>query len=234
MFNVIYSVNLPVRHSLPSKRLYPKFGSHVNGHCTPSPSGDGNICNGTSELNNGIIPALSGVSNDTQSQWASQLFTLRRNSVGTARIILSFEVEHATYDRLELTVFNCPEMGIYTPRVNVYVDDSFRPGRDDRGVGNIVVNRYLLNTSCDHLVNFCVMFNDSLSASYFNLEFPHQNNLNSHFVFLGEVTFLDSGMEPCDPPKLITEALILLPLSEGNAWAVLIRMATVNFRCSGF
>ena len=119
------------------------------------------------------------------------MFTLRRNSVGTARIILSFEVEHATYDRLELTVFNCPEMGIYTPRVNVYVDDSFRPGRDDRGVGNIVVNRYLLNTSCDHLVNFCVMFNDSLSASYFNLEFPHQTNSNSHFsVFLGEVTFM--------------------------------------------
>ena len=70
-----------IRHSrsLPSQ-LVSVFGSDVNGRCRcASISGTGNnICNGMSVLNDGIIPALSGVSQETNSEWAAQLFTMRR------------------------------------------------------------------------------------------------------------------------------------------------------------
>ena len=170
------------------------FGSEMNGRCT-SVSGD--ICNGTSVLNDGLIPALGGVSDDPQSQWAAQLFTMGRGTYGISRIILSFEVEHTTYDRVELTVFNCPERGIYTPVVTVYNDSSFRPeknGNKDDGIA-VVANQTLLNTSCNYLLKYCVEFSDAISSHYLNLEFPYQDN--SNFVFLGEVTFLNGSAEPC-------------------------------------
>ena len=177
----------------------------MNGRCTSICGDNNNICNGTSVLNDGLIPALSGVSEDPQSQWAAQLFTMGRAMSGTARIILSFEVERAIYNRVELAVFNCPERGIYTPVINVYVDFSFRPVRDNDGtLTNFITNQSLPSTSCDHLIKFCVQFSGAVSVPYFNLEFPHQDNSNSSFVFLGEVTFLRSGAEPCGPPELIT------------------------------
>ena len=189
----------------------------MNGRCT-SVSGDNNkICNGTSVLNDGITPALSGVSDDPQSQWADQLFTMGRTMTGTARIVLSFEVATGpTYDRVELAVFNCPERGINTPVVNVYVDISFRPERDDDGtLTNFNTNQSLLSTSCDHLIKFCVEFSGGIAIPYFNLEFPYQTNSNSSFVFLGEVTFLRNFAETCGPPELTTMPVTLQPLPTG-------------------
>ena len=188
----------------------------MNGRCTSIPGDNNNTCDGTSVLNDGIIPVLSGVSDNPQSQWAAQLFTMGRTMTGTARIILSFEVKSMTYDRVELAVFNCPEQGIYTPAVNVYVDTSFRPERDDDGtLINFNTNQSLLNTSCVHLIKFCVQFSGGESVSYVNLEFPFQTNSNSSFVFLGEVTFLNGGADPCGPPELITMPETVGPLPTG-------------------
>ena len=192
-----------IRHSLPQQKLQPLFGSEMNGRCTSISGDNSNICNGTSVLNDDIIPYLNGASDDPQSQWAAQLFTMGRTMTGMARIILSFEVEPATYDRVELTVFNCPELGINTPVVSVYNDSSFRPERssDNRTNGiAVVANQTLLNTSCNYLLKYCVEFSHAISSHYLNLEFPYQDN--SSFVFLGEVTFLNDS-NPCDPPELI-------------------------------
>ena len=150
-------------------------------------------------LNDGIIPALSGVSDCPQSQWANQLFTMRRDSDRSVGIVISFEVEPVNHDRMELVIFNCPEHGIYAPVVNIYIDTFFRP--ESLGI-TFKTDQSLLRTSCDHLIKFCVEFNRAVSVSFFDLEFPYQNN--SDFVFLGEVTFLNGGAEPCDPPELIT------------------------------
>ena len=117
---------------------------------------------------------------------------------GDARIILSFEVEPLNHDCMELVVFNCPEHAIYTPIVNVYIDTSFNP----KHLGRITITKSLSNTSCDHLIRFCVDFQGAVSVTAFDLEFPYQNG--SNFVFLAEVTFLDGGAEPCSPPELIT------------------------------
>ena len=178
----------------------------MNGRCTSISGDNNNICNGTSVLNDGIIPALSGVSCHPWSQWADHLFTMGRTSNGKARVVLSFEVERATYDRVELAIFNCPEQGVYTPVVNVYFDTSFRPESVDSTPKNFISNQFLLSTSCDHLMKFCVNFISGFFPPHFNLEFPYQTNSNSHFVFLGEVTFMNGSTdsEPCDQPELIT------------------------------
>ena len=82
------TVSRPIRHSLPQEleRLY---GSDINGKCTSVSGANSDIFSGTSVLNDGVIPALSGV-NDSTSQWAAQLFTMRRS--GTDSIVVSFEV----------------------------------------------------------------------------------------------------------------------------------------------
>ena len=53
-----------------------------------------------------------------------------------------------------------------------------------------------MNTSCDHLLVFCVKYNMTQQPTRFiNLVIPYNN---SDHVFLGEVTFLNGGSEPCD------------------------------------
>ena len=45
-----------------------------------------------------------------------------------------------------------------------------------------------------------------MSSRYINIEFPFVSDAVSNFVFLGEVTFLNGSGEPCNPPRLVTEA----------------------------
>ena len=102
MYNAVIT-----RHNLPQNRLKPVFGSQNNGSCTSSNTSlNGSfVCIGTSVLNDGIIPALDGIT--INSLWASKLFTLN----GTrGRIVLSFEVDSDSHDRMELAVFNCPDI----------------------------------------------------------------------------------------------------------------------------
>ena len=210
-----FAVSHPIRHSLPTQVLQSLFGSQATGRCTSIAAG--NICNGTSVLNDGIIPILRGISTSCpESEWANQLFTMRRNLSRGAGIVLSFEVEPVNHDRVELVVFNCPEHSIHTPVVNVYIDTSFNPER----LGFLKTSQVLSNTSCDHLIRFCVDLNGAVSVTAFDLEFPYQNN--SDFVFLAEVTLLDGGAEPCSPPELITVPVTrFLPTTEGMNYCML-------------
>ena len=198
----------PIRHSLPQEELESLYGSDMNGRCTSISGANSDICNGTSVLNDGIIPALSGVSDNTL-QWAAQLFTMRRARRDS--IVVSFEVPKVNHDCIELSVFNCPERGIYVPNVTVYFDTSEMSG-DNLDFRN--TDKNLSQTSCKYLFRFCVELTGSVTAHYFNLEFPYQNN--SDFVFLGEVTFLNVITdEPCGQPEMITSTVTLSPLPSG-------------------
>ena len=153
-------------------------------------------------LNDGILPALSGVSNDSLSQWANELFTMRRS--GTHDIVLSVEVPSDLHNRIELSVFNCPQLGIYAPQVVVYTADSQMTNLA------MVANASLPDTSCDYLWNFCVLFSGGTSIPNLNLVFPYQNN--STYVFLGEVTFFNDPVnDQCSSPELITMQQTLPP-----------------------
>ena len=122
---------------------------------------------------------------------------------GTDRIVVSFEFSISSRNRLELAVFNCPQLGIYAPQVSVYIANPM----------NIDLTRItemtISQVSCDHLLKFCVELGGA-SVPYLNLVFPYQNN--SDFVFLGEVTFLNDPVNnQCDPPELITMQVIPQP-----------------------
>ena len=181
----------PISHTLPPELESGLFGSPVNGGCSSISGTNNEICDGTSVLNDGILPALSGVSNDSASQWASELFTMRRS--GTDRIVISVVLpSERTHDRVELTVFNCPQWGIYAPQIIV-------------GIGGLdIIVATLPDESCEYLLKFCVEFNLGVSVPNLNLIFPYQNN--SDFIFLGEVTFINNPVQnsPCDLPQLIT------------------------------
>ena len=194
------TVNQPIRHTLPPELESDLFGSPVNGGCSSTSGTNNEICDGTSVLNDGILPALIGVNNDPAPQWANELFTMRRS--GTSQIVVSFEVPRVNHNRMELTVFNCPQLGIYAPQVIVYPASSLNANANL--LERIAANMTLPDTSCGYLWTFCVQFNGGVGFPNINLVFPYQNN--SDFVFLGEVTFLNDP-DPtslCGPPELIT------------------------------
>ena len=113
-------------------------------------------------------------------------------------------------------MFNCPERGIYAPSITVYLDaGSFLPERAGNNLGDKIAVYNLSGISCDYLLKFCVGLSGAATVSYFNLEFPYQNN--SDFVFLGEVTLLNVFYpdELCGPPELITSTVTLSPLPIG-------------------
>ena len=187
------------------------FGSPVNGGCSSVSGAKSEICNGTSVLNDDNIPVLSGIQDAPQSSWANNLFTMRRQ--GTDRIVVSLEVP-IVQNRVELTVFNCPERGIYAPRVAVYTADDVRiVGPQDSPGLSVIANETLPNISCEYLLKFCVQIN--VANPNLNLVFPYEDN--SSFVFLGEVTFLNDLNNPqCGPPELITMTITPEPSTGGK------------------
>ena len=198
-------MSVPIRHSLPDRRTVSKFGSSEDGNCLQirrSSEPDihrGSICKGTSALNDGIIPALSEVGNDS-SLWAAELLTTKQ--VNT-RIVLSFEVKNDFHDCMVLAVFNCPERDMNASRVSIYRDTSFRPERQTDSLGINIASYSLSDTSCDYLLKFYVNIMSEVNSSYYNIEFPA---LQQNYVFMGEVSFL-TGADDCKqwPPELINE-----------------------------
>ena len=194
---MLYNLTAITKHSLPQQRLDVVNGSQNNGSCSmTSRSMDGNsICVGTSVLNDGVTPGLDGV-DTSNSTWASRLFTLKGRS---GDIRLSFQVDSEDHDHMELSAFNCPDMGINLPSFTVYFDQSFRPDRMttsvDLQLGEPIVEPQLMATSCDRLLVFCVKYNTTQPPTRFiNLVIP---NNRSDYVFLGEVTFLNGSSDPC-------------------------------------
>ena len=195
LISCCFTVSRPISHTLP-RELESMFGSPVDGGCSSTSRTNNEICDGTSVLNDDILPALSGVSNDSQSQWAAQLFTMRRS--GTDQITISFEFPIGSRNQMELAVLNCPQLGIYAPQVSVYIANAMKADL------SLITSINLSQMSCDHLWKFCVELRGSAGTPNINVVFPYQNN--SDFIFLGEVTFLNDPTinNQCDPPELIT------------------------------
>ena len=207
-------VTVPSRHSLPHRRTIPMFGSLKNGRCSSvePATNRGGICNGTSVLNDGIIPALSNISDDNRSLWAAQLLTMRQDTTNSESVVLSFEVENQVYDCVELAVFNCPKMNMTASRINIYRDASFRPNKNSTSLGTpIILNYTLSNTSCNYLLKYYISItSNNITSSYFNIQFPPLASDSVNYVFVGEVSFL-TEVDDCEQwsPELI-EATIYL------------------------
>ena len=132
---------------------------------------------------------------------------------GTDQIVVSVELPSGTHNRMELIVFNCPQLGIYAPQVIVYATDSLSTNAINLlMVANVTLPDVFCH--CDYLWKFYVRFTGGVGIPKFNLVFPYQNN--SDFVFLGEITFLNDFDNPqCRPPEQITMRIPLQTSTTG-------------------
>ena len=72
---------------------------------------------------------------------------------GTDQIVVSVEVPRGTQNRMELTVFNCPQMGIH--QVDLYVNVGSNLALNSFNL-NMVANKTLTDTSCNYLCSLVV------------------------------------------------------------------------------
>ena len=174
-------------------------GSSATGHCSSvSSTGTASTCIDptSSVLFDGVIPTLTGLDGD---MWASQLLTLQTTSTRT-RVIFDF-TDTAGYvglsGRLEVVMFNCPDMGISAATIRVSTSSSPSVNPTPIMAVNIGI------TSCDSLVRVCTpIFTTQPSIL---LEFV--TGVTSDMVYLAEVTFYDaSSASTCPPDTIITTA----------------------------
>ena len=168
-------------------------GSSANGNCLIIHSGDISLCADptSSVLFDGVIPTLTGLDGDV---WASQLLTLRQ----CANIIFNFNGVPGLFGRLEVVMFNCPNMGISASTIEVSASSSQSGGSTPlRGI-NISI------TSCDSLVRVCTPISTDQPTIILNFT---TDSCNPIMVYLAEVTFYAaSSASTCPPDTIITTA----------------------------
>ena len=175
-------------------------GSSATGHCSSvSTTTDGftSVCTDptSSILFDGVIPTFTGLDGD---MWASQLLTLHRTTSSTIEVAFFVTAIHNYLDKVEVTLFNCPEWRISVQSISLRDND-----------GRVIGSSGDLNsiTSCDSLVRLCVpatAINPLVVLVQFDL------NTDSNWVHLAEVTFYDDS-STCPPNTTITTDLNATP-----------------------
>ena len=169
-------------------------GSSATGHCS---SVNRNVSRLTctdptsSVLFDRVIPALTGLDGD---MWASQLLTLQTTT--TRPIVLFDFTDTAGYvglsGRLEVVMFNCPDMGISASTIRVLTSSSSAAPLMDINVDI---------TSCDSLVRVCTQ----ITTSQPSITLDFVTGAKSDMVYLAEVTFYAaSSASTCPPDTIIT------------------------------
>ena len=174
-------------------------GSSATGHCSSvSSTGGISLCTDptSSVLYDGVTPTLTGLDGD---MWASQLLTLQTTTTRTF-VIFDF-TDTPGYvglsGRLEVVMFNCPDMGISASTIRVSTSSSPLGSTIPLMGVNIVI------TSCDSLVRVCTPI--ATTQPSITLEFII--GANSNMVYLAEVTFYAaSSASTCPPDTIITTA----------------------------
>ena len=135
-------------------------GSSATGHCSSvSSTGVRSTCRDpiSSVLFDGVIPTLTGLDGD---MWASQLLTLQRTS--NTHPFVSFDFTDtpgyngAISGRLEVVMFNCPNMGISASTIRVLTSSS------PLEISEELMGVNIGTTSCDSLVRVCTSSPHSL------------------------------------------------------------------------
>ena len=172
-------------------------GSSATGHCSNvSNTGERLICSNpiSSVLFDGDIPTLTGLDGD---MWASQLLTLQKTTITRPTVTFDFTDTQGYVGlsgRLEVVMFNCPNMGISASTIRVRTFSSPSDISEELMAVNIDI------TSCDSLVRVCTPITTVQPS--ISLRFP-----TSDIVYLAEVTFYTtSSSTTCPPDTIITTA----------------------------
>ena len=176
-------------------------GSSATGHCSNvSKSGERLICRDptSSVLFDGVIPTLTGLNGD---MWANQLLTLQRTTV--TRPVVTFDfTDTPGYvglpGRLEVVMFNCPNMRISASTIRVRTSSS-------QLVNQIMVNIGI--TSCDSLVRVCTPITTVQPSISLDFMVGTNSDMHNIMVYLAEVTFYAANSaSTCPPDTIITPA----------------------------
>ena len=182
-------------------------GSHVDGGCevktTMRLCGIGKI----SFLTDGIIPVF----NTTDPNWASELVTVRKNSVTAAipydHVVLTFVFQKPQLLKsVKLNLFKCPQWGIGAPNITVYGKASLRMGNFDFDIRDSIIplaQSQDVQSSCDSLVPVTIPLQtgEQYLSWYIVVSFEPQPAID--WVHVGEVQFF--GTPPPPPPSTSTE-----------------------------
>ena len=173
-------------------------GSSVTGHCSNVSNARGRlICRDptSSVLFDGVIPTLTGLDGD---MWASQLLTLQK-TITRPTVLFNFTNTQGYVGlsgRLEVIMFNCPNMGISASTIRVTTYSSPSETSEELMDVNIGI------TSCDSLVRVCTPI--ATTQPSITLDFV---SATSDMVSLAEVTFYAaSSASTCPPDTIITTA----------------------------
>ena len=200
-YHVFHSVAqiIPSSYITIDAQTVPVSGSSATGHCSSIRStGAISTCTDptSSVLFDGVIPTLTGLDGD---MWASQLLTLQRTS---SRVSVLFDfTDTAGYGglsgRLEVVMFNCPDMGISALAIIVSTSSSPLNYTTPLMVVNIDI------TSCDSLVTVCTQ----IATVQPSITLDFVISTTSDMVYLAEVTFYAaSSSSTCRPDTIITTA----------------------------
>ena len=182
----------PTAHTIPGT-VQPVNGSQVNVGCTGTQSPfaclslDPATAGGnTSFLVDGNIPAPLDFSD---TNWARELMTVNHNG-GDFQIRINFNSANAA--RMELVLFNCPDLGIGAMDITV-----------ETGTGSqleVLGNFTLQNTSCDSLLTVCIpLIMRGNSTITYAIHFLAGTNPDIDWTHIAEVTFYEDSVECADP-----------------------------------
>ena len=152
-----------------------------------------------------LIDGDNPVINTTDSDWASELVTMRKRN-GTLAIPYDHVVLAFLFDSLvsltsiRLSLFQCPQWGIGAPNITVYAD---------MGKGGSILNFDIKNhniillaqtqdnqSSCNDLVPVTIPVgtNTQYKIWYIVASFEHHPDID--WIYVGEVQFLNTPPQP--------------------------------------
>ena len=190
---------------VPAVQVVPKGIESVNGSnitmgCA-SPLVDRDsvmVCNNSdSYLVDGCSPAID----TSTSNWASQLVTLRGNDIDgddiIEEVVLTFVFDTAvSLDHIELDMFHCPEWNIGAPFIAVYGDEYSTLVYSNRSTF-IVAFLSPGSSSCHSLSPVTITIGDAhRSSSYHTWHIVVEADINTEWVYVGEVRFLEEDETP--------------------------------------
>ena len=204
---VLYAVAVPAVQVVP-QRIWPVNGSNTTMGCA-SPLVDRGgvmVCNNSETyLVDGCSPAID----TSTSNWASQLVTLRGNNGNNfvEEVVLTFVFDTAvSLHYIELDMFICLEWNIGAPYIQVYADVNSTLVYSDKST--YIGGSFPRLSSCDSLSLDIVSFGDvQRSSSYHTWHIIVEADLDSEWVYVGEVRFLEEDSTPT--PSMLSNNYIV-------------------------
>ena len=181
-------------------------GSRVDGGCEVNTTMG--LCGAgkRSFLTDGIIPVL----NITDSNWASELVTVRKNSVTASipynHVVLTFVFQKPLLMKsVKLNLFKCPQWGIGAPKITVYGVTHVENYNFDISYRSIipVAQSQDDQSSCDRLVPVTIPLKTGKQYPLWYIVVSFEPQPAIDWVYVGEVEFFGTPTPP--PPSTSTE-----------------------------